>query len=430
MRGFAFLFLMSAIAARAQDTTRLSLIFAGDIMQHDAQIAEGYDPATGLYDYTSCFADIKPLLESADIAIGNLELNLAGSPYKGYPQFSSPDALAYALKYAGFDVLVNSNNHSVDRGRKGVERTIKMLDSVQLVHTGTFKDIETRENTYPLVIEKKGFRLSLLNYTYGTNGIPIPKPVVVNLIDTVQIKKDLNKAKAQNTDAIIVFLHWGIENQNLHNKTQIQLAEFCFKHGAKLVIGSHPHVLQPMEWNKQKDQLVIYSLGNFVSNMLKRYQYGGAAVLIDLEKINKEGITNTTIKNASYELEWVYRGANGKYHILPLQDFETDTVMVAEKQNRELRDLFAKDARALLGKHNININEHDRKNFVYRIQLMPMDTLVTDDAIIQFYGIKKNEGEVLVGEFYDREMALSAMREIKAKTVYKSSEIRLVRINE
>ena len=426
--GIVLVLLLITVTVHAQDTTRLSLIFAGDIMQHDAQIAEGYDPVTKTYDYTSCFSDIKPLLETADIAIGNLELNLAGPPYKGYPQFSSPDALATAVKYAGFDVVVNSNNHSVDRGRKGVERTIKILDSMKITHTGTFRDTTVRSQTYPLVIEKNGFRLSLLNYTYGTNGIPIPKPVVVNLIDTVQMKSDFAKARNQHTDAIIVFLHWGIENQNLHNKMQTQLAEFCFRQGAKLVIGSHPHVLQPMEWHKEKDQLVIYSLGNFVSNMLNRYQYGGAAVLIDLEKVkDKYEQSKTTIKNASYELEWVYRDGKGKYHILPLIDFENDTARVAESKARELQKQFANDARGLLGKHNVNINEHTRADFVYRLSLRVTDNKEGNDPVIQFYGAYKTQQGIVVGEFYDRETALIAKKEIVTKTVYKDLELVLVR---
>ena len=309
-----------------------------------------------------------------------------------------------------------------------MERTIKVLDSLQLVHTGTFKDSTVRSQTYPLLIEKNGFRLSLLNYTYGTNGIPIPRPVIVNQIDTLQIKKDLAKAKKQNVDAIIVFLHWGIENQNLHNKTQTAIAEFCFKYGAKLVIGSHPHVLQPMEWRKEKDQLVVYSLGNFVSNMLKRYQYGGAAVWVDLEKINHDTIANTSIKNVAYELEWVYRDANNKYNILPLLDFEQDTIKVAEPHARALQKQFAEDARGLLGKYNVNINETSRDNFVYRVRLSPNDSLSTVNPVIQFYGLHEDsDSGKTIGEFSDRDTALAVLKEIKSKTPYSKSEIIMVR---
>ena len=154
--------------AHGQDTTRLSLLFVGDIMQHDSNIAAAYNPVTGKYDYSACFEYVAPILKSADLAIGNLELTLAGKPYKGYPQFSAPNELAYELKQVGFDVLVTANNHSVDRGKKGIERTIDVLDTLSMIHTGTFKDSAARANTYPLLIDKNGFRLSLLNYTYST----------------------------------------------------------------------------------------------------------------------------------------------------------------------------------------------------------------------------------------------------------------------
>src|SRR5690606_14556216 len=138
------------------------------IMGHDSQIASAFDAATKTYDYASCLAYMKPYIESADIAFGNLEVTLAGPPYKGYPQFSSPDALAVALKEVGFDVLVTANNHSVDRGRQGIERTIRVLDSLGIPHTGTFPDEVSRLNEYPLILIKNGFTLALLNYTYGT----------------------------------------------------------------------------------------------------------------------------------------------------------------------------------------------------------------------------------------------------------------------
>ena len=133
----SFFFCAILTSSIAQDTTRLSLLFAGDIMGHDSQIASAYDAKRKVYDYTSCFQFVKPYVDSVDLAIGNLELTLAGPPYKGYPQFSSPDALLTTLKDIGFDVLVTANNHCVDRGRKGLERTITMLDSFKIAHTGT-----------------------------------------------------------------------------------------------------------------------------------------------------------------------------------------------------------------------------------------------------------------------------------------------------
>lgn len=353
--------LLLSCALHAQDTTRLSLLFVGDIMGHDSQIASAYDAVTKKYDYTSCFQFIKPYLEAADLTLGNLEVTLAGPPYKGYPQFSSPDELAITLKDVGFDALVTANNHCVDRGRKGLERTIAMLDSFNIPHTGTFVDQVNRLNDHPLIIEKNGFRLSLLNYTYGTNGIPVTKPNIVNMLDTAVMRKDLLKAKSQNPDAIIVFTHWGEEYQSLPSKQMKNLTDFCFKHGAKMVIGAHPHVIQPMEWRKDKDQFVVYSLGNFVSGQRKRYTDGGAMAYLELEKINfKPDSSVTTIDSAGYYFQWVHRtvDAHKDYYIIPGRKFETDSIaFVKDLASQEACKLFLKDSRELYRKHNVNVME-------------------------------------------------------------------------
>src|SRR5262245_25995021 len=192
----------------AQDTTRLSLLFLGDIMQHDSQISDAWDPAIKKHNYNPCFQFVKRYTQAVDLAIGNLELTLAGPPYKGYPQFSAPDELLLALKDMGMDILVTANNHCVDTGQKGLERTIQMLDSLGIPHTGTFVDEVSRLNDHPLMIEKNGFRLALLNYTFSTNGLPVTAPNMVNRIDTASMRKDLEQTRMKNPDAIIVFTHW------------------------------------------------------------------------------------------------------------------------------------------------------------------------------------------------------------------------------
>ncbi len=365
---FGLLFITSTVFS--QDTTRLSIIFVGDIMQHDSQIAAAYDTLTKGYDYASCFQYVKPYLDSADVAIGNLEVTLAGLPYKGYPQFSAPDELVKTLRDVGFDVLVTANNHCVDRGRNGLERTIMMLDSVGISHTGTFVDTVNRLNDYPLIIQKNNFILSILNYTYGTNGMPVVKPNMVNLIDTAAIRMDLLKANESDPDAIIVFMHWGAEYQSLPSKFQKEITDFCFLHGAKLVIGSHPHVLQPMEWRKETDQFVAYSLGNFVSGQRKRYTDGGVMLNIDLEKITQSDSSSAThITNSGYQLEWVYRtsGKNKKYVMLPASEFErilSETEVDSESPelllpvaDKKAFQLFLDDSRGLFKKHNLNVDD-------------------------------------------------------------------------
>lgn len=354
----------------AQDTTRLSLLFIGDVMQHDSQIGDAWDPATQKYDYTHCFQYVKPYIQAADVAIGNLEVTLGGTPHKGYPRFSAPDELALALKKIGMDVLVTANNHSADRGRKGIERTIEMLDSFNILHTGTFVEEVSRLNDYPLMIQKKGFNLALLNYTYGTNGLPVPKPNIVNLIDTATMRADLVKARALSPDAIIVFMHWGAEYQSLPSGAQKKLAEFCFRNGADLVIGAHPHVLQPMEWRKETNKLLAYSLGNFVSGQRTRYRDGGAMLTVDLEKVTYANDSAfTKIDSAAYVLAWVYLDAKKNYTILPAPAFEsTQRDTIREEKARLAFDTFLSDSRTLLGKHNRQVAE---------ALYIPSDTLTT-----------------------------------------------------
>lgn len=422
--------LLAATTYGQADTTRLSLLFLGDIMQHDSQINAAYDPSTGDYDYAHCFKFVRPLFESADLAIGNLELTLAGPPYKGYPQFSAPDELVYALKDAGIDILVTANNHCVDRGLKGLERTISILDSLQIPHTGTFVDATSRDRSYPLVIGKGGFRLSLLNYTYGTNGIAVPPPAIVNLIDTLQISLDIEKAKAQSPDAIIAFFHWGAEYQSLPDKSQKEVADFCLNKGVKLVIGAHPHVVQPMEWRQEKDQLVVYSLGNFVSGQRTRYRDGGAMAFVDLEKVMTPNGTATRISSVSYELEYVYYSARKQYVVVPVQDFEHDTTLIKEDKARLLLKQFASDSRALFRKHNVDVGERtmsmDSLFFVAipfdSLHNVDTDSLLVNDALLKFYHATfdaARHGTLWLGGFHDHDVAVEVQSQLMSTRGYK-----------
>jgi len=427
-------FLSATRVAICQDTTNVSLLFVGDVMQHDSQIAAAYDKSRHVYDYTQCFQYVKPIVQSADIAIANLEVTLAGPPYKGYPQFSAPDALAETLKDSGFDVLVTANNHSLDRRKSGLERTIDVLDSIGMAHTGTFKDSVEKAKSYPLMMESKGIRFSLLNYTYGTNGIPVTAPNIVNLIDTIQIKNDLLKAKEQATDAIIVFMHWGSEYQDHPNRMQKDLAEFCFNHGATLVIGSHPHVLQPMDWRRDKNQLVAYSLGNFVSGQQSRYRDGGAMLWVEFEKIKTDTLNVTRIKKAGYELEWVYRNMESpkKYFILPLKEFESDTILVEERSAIANLKLFADDSRKLFTE-NKNVELSDRLQlessyFKILVTKMHNSTRPADSiSTLNFYGLypehTKDSTQWVTGKFFEKEIAQQALKEIRTSTAYKDAEL-------
>ena len=156
----------------------LTLMFIGDVMSHMPQVDAARLP-DGTYDYAPCYRFLAPYIASADICIANMEVPLAGAPYSGYPQFSCPDAMMSQLFDAGVDVFLTANNHTCDKGAKGIRRTIQVMDSLGIPHVGTYLDSTDFQQRNPLMVERDGFRVAVLNYTYGTNGIPAPNPFIV-----------------------------------------------------------------------------------------------------------------------------------------------------------------------------------------------------------------------------------------------------------
>jgi poly-gamma-glutamate synthesis protein (capsule biosynthesis protein) len=339
---------------------KISLLFIGDIMGHDEQIWSAENRETHTFDYEDVFKYIKPVVSETDIAIANFEVTLAGPPYMGYPQFSSPAALAVACKNAGIDYMVTANNHAADRGKKGIEGTIHRLDSLSIPHTGTFINSSSRDSLYPLMFKKNGFSFALLNYTYGTNGIAVPEPVLVNILDKSVITADIKKAKSKNPDITILFLHWGNEYDTVPSKAQTGLAEYFFSLGVDLIIGSHPHVLQKMIWLKKpsgaKDGIVVYSMGNFISNQRKPKTDGGAIVRIEFTRKGSD----LKISDAGYYLTWVYTPIEKyrkKFFILPCSRFENNPDFFSKPEEYNQMKNFLMDARSLLYKQNLNIGE-------------------------------------------------------------------------
>jgi hypothetical protein len=222
VRRALFLGVLALSPLRAAET-RVHLMFVGDVMGHDAQIASART-ADGSHDYRHNYLYIKPILDHADLAVANLEVTLAGEPYKGYPRFSSPDALADALEEAGFDLLLTANNHACDRNEEGLLRTLRTLDERNIPHTGTFASPEERELTYPRIVDVKGVRLAFLNATYGTNMLKVSTPPSVNYLDEKQLEADVAKARAAKADFILAALHWGVEYERGAHPSQKQLA--------------------------------------------------------------------------------------------------------------------------------------------------------------------------------------------------------------
>ncbi|NPA43454.1 MAG: CapA family protein [Chlorobi bacterium] len=266
--------------AWAQDSL-LVLYFTGDIMVHGPQLEAARRPG-GSYDFNENFRHLQPWLASADLTTGNLETVLGVRPYSGYPRFSSPPELASALKAAGFDLLMTANNHALDKGALGVRRTVAVLDSLGLGHAGANAD--SPGSSPFLWVEKDGFKLAFLNYTYGTNGLPVPSGIRIPVIDTVRMRRDIEEARARRPDKIVVFLHWGNEYRLLPSEFQKRIENFLRRQGVDLIVGSHPHVVQPVRWDGRT--LTAYSLGNFISNQRKFPRDGAFVLGVVLEKKN------------------------------------------------------------------------------------------------------------------------------------------------
>jgi poly-gamma-glutamate synthesis protein (capsule biosynthesis protein) len=316
---FVFCSILQVFAQNSDSISSLKLIFAGDIMGHVTQINAAKSEAKGKgYDYKPVYKHLKPYFSSADLAVINLEHTLAGEPYSGYPQFSSPDESIFAIKDAGFNIIATANNHSLDRGKQGLERTISVLDSMELKHLGTYKDSSESQSKHPFFVEINGIRIVFLNYTYGTNMLVEEAPNVVNRIDTNQIATDIKRARFASPDFIIAIMHWGIEYENPENAEQRELAKFLAWRGVNLIIGGHPHVVQPFDkiHVPHNDSVpVIYSLGNFVSNQRDRYTNGGIVFEVNLKKDGK-----TEITDYGYMPFWVYKfskNSSNVYRLLP-----------------------------------------------------------------------------------------------------------------
>ena len=355
---FIYLLLLCFLWSSSINSQEISFLFMGDIMGHGPQIKSAWQENKKQYEYSEVFNPLEDIISSVDFAIGNLEVTLAGKPFKGYPQFSSPDELAVACKNSGMDVLVTANNHSCDRKNKGIVRTLDVLDSLKILHTGTFKDVKNREKNNLLVLSKEGIKVGLLNYTYGTNGLPFSDPVYVNLVDSVLIKKDVINAKNKDLDKLIVFVHWGYEYKDFPNSYQKKYNRFFQGLGVDVVIGSHPHVIQPMVYSKENNHefLTVFSLGNFVSNQRAERKDGGAMFRLSFQKTDN----NIQISRKEYIPVWVHKYMEKeKYHfqILPCARPIYNEKYFSNKEDFQKMKTFLDNTRAHLNTNNLAIKE-------------------------------------------------------------------------
>lgn len=331
------------------------LLFVGDAMQHQAQLDQALSEGGGKrYDYSKCFHLIAPAIMEADYAVCNLEVPLGGGPrYSGYPCFSAPDSYAKALKDAGFDLFLTANNHCLDSGDKAARRTLLALDSLGVDHIGTYRDAAQRKQLVPFIKNINGIKFAFLNYTYGTNGIEPRDGMEVALINRDKMKQEIKAARDAGAEMVVVAVHWGVEYVLLENAGQRDLANFLVDQGVDLIIGGHPHVIQPMKVvrneKENKDVLVVYSLGNFISNMKTGDTRGGALVRVRVER-DENGTAR--FKHADYDTFFSAKPTGPGTNFTVIPSSRPDLIPASQRNHWQI---FDKSARRIFDQHNVEV---------------------------------------------------------------------------
>lgn len=290
------------------------ILFAGDAMCHSAQLSAA-KKGNG-YSFEGYYDGIAKAVNAADFAVVNLETPVSGGSFSGYPCFNAPDSFAEELKKAGFDLLLTANNHTLDRRVGGGRKTLRTLDTLGIEHIGTYSDKESRSESIPFIKDINGIKTGFLNYTYGTNGFVTSDGFIVDYIDKDKIRNDVEKTRSAGAELIVVAIHWGTEYILLPDKSQKDMASFLRSLGVEMIIGGHPHVVQPMEL--ENGRLTVYSLGNLVSNMKTTDTRGGALLRVTIGR-NESG--KAIVKDAAYSLVFVEppSGISENYRVTPCE---------------------------------------------------------------------------------------------------------------
>ena len=328
---------------------KLTLIMFGDALLHkavytDAETQVGFQDTgctTKTYDFSHMLQYIKPIVQGYDLAFYNQETILGGTELglSTYPRFNSPQEFGDAMIEAGFNLVSLANNHTLDKNEAGVLSSRKYwldkMSGCEIIASGSYESQEDRDK--PRILEKNGIRYTLLAYTYGTNGIPIPngKGYLVNVYDEEMLKKDIAEIR-DKVDLLIVSIHWGNEYTFKPTQHQKYIAKLLINAGADIVIGHHPHVIQPIEL--VDGQPVIYSLGNMISNQDQLYCQIGMMVGCNVIKVcdedgsgvgERDGAIKRRIKidNIKPELIYTSRDKNNKnFRIIPFSILNDDVL--------------------------------------------------------------------------------------------------------
>ncbi len=332
-----------ALSSKIPENKSLKILFLGDIMAHQAQL-DAAQKSEHRYDFSSIFQKIAPTFQKYDLVIANFETTLAGKPYSGYPRFCSPVALALACRKAGIDLFLLSNNHILDRQEKGMLQTAGKLEALGIPYIGVRKSLG--EQKYYLC-EKNGIRIGVLNYTQFTNGSSYSP--LVSYAKRKEIAKDIAKLKKENPDKIVICIHWGKEYRDTPDSYQQKMGQFLLAQGADIVIGSHPHTIQPYIWEEEKDNLLAYSLGNFVSNQRAFPRDGGLMLGVELAQNNLGKVKISQVEPIPIWVEKYFVQKKAYYNILPAQEYAQNPQYFRYEASYEKMNKFLEHCHQILG---------------------------------------------------------------------------------
>lgn len=359
----------SAVSVELKDSSvTITISVVGDLMCHAPQF-EYARVGKDSFDFTSVYRNVKKYLSNSDFTFGNLETVTAGKEnggYTGYPFFNTPASYISALKDVEFDLLVTANNHSLDRGEKGILRTIDELKSRSLNYVGTYSSQQDRDSIR--IFNVKGIKIAILAYSYGTNGNPIPKgkSYLINIIDYDLIEKDIQTARMNGAEIVLAHFHFGEEYKREPVQFQKDIVNKAIEYGADIIVGGHPHVLQSVNFYKTNygsldSGFVAYSMGNFFSNQRKRYTDAGMILTI---RIKKDFVMkNFKITEVNYLPTWVFKGSttNGNEYVIMPSTNVADTTINLSKSESEKMDQSFDDTRYIINKYTTNSKLRERR---------------------------------------------------------------------
>ena len=318
----------------------MSLVAVGDALIHGAVYQDAYI-GNGNYDFSYMFTDIKPLIENYDLKYYNQETIIGGKNLgvSHYPTFNSPDEIALNLIDLGFNVVSLANNHTLDKGEKGILYSVNFWRDKNVVVNGQSDSLEDRNNIK--IYEMNGIKYAFLAYTDGTNGIKVPsgKEYLVNVYSNEQAKIDIESIK-DKVDVIIVSMHWGNEYTHIPTKTQKEEAQYLSSLGVNLIIGSHPHVIMPVDYIG--DTLVIYSLGNFISGQRPLGLAKIIGLMVGMDIVVED--EKVSFENLDYKLLYTYSTANYKnYKVIPFENLNDDILKNYKEIEKEYMNIVTSE---------------------------------------------------------------------------------------